>query len=280
MAGDPIIPIKVLSSRAAVLSCISQLGLMSARWTVLYYVPIFMLGVRGEPRAQAGSILIPTNAGFAIGGMVVGWLHIRRNGSFWLPCLVSIVIFSLSMWVLSFIASPDASLAAIIVDVIVGGLATGAALNYTLAHMLHHSHDGTHYITTSLLGTFRGFGGAFGTSIGGGIFSRVLQKTLTEGFLSLDGGDELTPIRKRLVSRLMGAPELVYGGALSPEDRSVAVNAYAASSRGVWQAAAALGLIVLVLQAGTGWKGPQKKEEDDETEAQANVIEHEGAGEA
>lgn len=235
-------------------------------------MPIFMLAVRGEPRARAGSVLVPTNVGFALGGMLVGGLHIRRNGSFWLPCLVSIMAFSSSMWVLSSVAHPDVSLATIVVTVMAGGVATGAAINYTLAHLLHHSHEGTQYITTSLISTFRGFGGAFGTSIGGGIFSRLLQTSLADGFRSIDGGDTLSPERKRLVSRLLGAPELVFSGALTPEDRHVAVEAYSGAARGVWQAAAALGLIVLVLQAGTGWKGPRKDENIEETQARANTL--------
>lgn len=255
---------------------------MSARWTALFYMPIFMLAVRGEPRAKAGSILIPTNAGFALGGMVIGWLHIRRNGSFWLPSVVSIIIFSFSMWALSMVAQPDASLVTLVVTVMASGVATGAAVNYTLAHMLHHSHDGTQYITTSLLATFRGFGGAFGTSIGGGIFTRLLQTSLADGFRLLDGGDALSPERKRLVSQLLGAPELVFGSGLNPKDRQVAVDAYSSASRGVWQAAAGLGLIVLVLQAGTGWKGPQKEEkiDDAEAEARAGTFSHETSGEA
>lgn len=279
-ASDPVIPLKVLKSRATLLSCVSQLGLMSARWTVLFYMPIFMLAVLGEPRAKAGAVLVPTNVGFAVGGIIVGALHIKRNGSFWLPCLVSILFFSLSMFLLSFVASPDLHLAAIIVVVFAGGFATGAALNYTLAHILHHSHEGTQYITTSLLGTFRGFGGAFGTSIGGGVFQRVLKTTLTSGFLAIEKGDSLSPERKRLISQLLGAPELVFGGGLSTEEREVAVDAYAGASKGVWQAAAVLGLVVLVLQAGTGWKGPQKEEKIDDAEARANTMEHEGVPEA
>ena len=278
-AFDPVIPLKVLKSRAALLSCVSQLGLMSARWTVLFYMPIFTLAVLGEPRAKAGAVLVPTNVGFALGGIIVGALHIKRNGSFWLPCLVSIFLFSLSMFLLSFVASPDVHLAALIVAVITGGIATGAALNYTLAHILHHSHEGTQYITTSLLGTFRGFGGAFGTSIGGGVFQRLLQTSLTTGFLSIEKGEALSPERKRLVSQLLGAPEMVFGGGLSDAEREVAVDAYAGASKGVWQAAAVLGLVVLVLQAGTGWNGPDKEEKVDEAEARANTMEAEGVPE-
>lgn len=266
-ASDPIIPLNVLSSRAVLLSCLAQLGLMTARWTALFYTPIFMLAVRGSPRAQAGSILIPTNGGFAVGGMLVGWFHVRRNGSFWLPCLVSIAVFSMAMWLLSFVADPDTSLAVLVLTVIASGFSTGSALNYTLAHILHHSHDGTQYITTSLIGTFRGFGGAFGTSIGGGIFTRLLSKSLRAGYLALDGdddGDGLSPARRKLISQLLGAPELVYGSSLDAEERQVAIDAYTGASRGLWQAAAVLGLVVFVLQAGTGWNGPPKKDEEEE----------------
>lgn len=279
-ASDPVIPLKVLKSRATLLSCVSQLGLMTARWTVLFYMPIFMLAVLGEPRAKAGAVLVPTNVGFALGGILVGALHIKRNGSFWLPCLVSIFVCSMSMFLLSFFAHPDVHLAAIVVAVFIGGFATGATLNYTLAHILHHSHEGTQYITTSLLGTFRGFGGAFGTSIGGGVFQRVLKTALTTGFLAIEKGDVLSPKRQRLVSQLLGAPELVFGGGLSTKEREVAVDAYAGASKGVWQAAAVLGLVVLVLQAGTGWKGPQNEEKMDEAEARANTMENEGLPEA
>ncbi|KAF4121020.1 Major Facilitator Superfamily [Geosmithia morbida] len=291
VASDPVVPLPVLKSRSVLLSCVSQLGLMGARWTVLYYMPIFVLAVRGEPRASAGAILIPTNVGFGLGGIVVGGLHIRRAGSFWLPSVVSIASFVAFMWLLSVIAHPYIGLVPLILSVAAGGFATGAALNYTLAHVLHHSHRGTDYITISLLGTFRGFGGAFGTTIGGSIFARILQSRLIDGFRLLDGdldGKPLSPTRKILISRLMGAPELVHGGGLTPEDSGVAVDAYASASRGVWQAAAALGLIVLFMQAGTGWNGPKRDEDNDqedgyitdEEEARALILEHEGAGEA
>jgi hypothetical protein len=84
LAKDPIIPISVLKSKGALLSCVAQLGLMAARWMVLFYTPAYALSVLGWSPASAGSILIPTNLGFATGGVIVGWLHIKRGGSFWL----------------------------------------------------------------------------------------------------------------------------------------------------------------------------------------------------
>lgn len=84
LAREPIIPVTLLKSRGLLLTCLGTVGYMMARWTVLFYTPTYAIAVRGWSPGIAGSILIPTNGGFAVGGMLVGWLHIRRHGSFYL----------------------------------------------------------------------------------------------------------------------------------------------------------------------------------------------------
>ncbi|UPL01690.1 hypothetical protein LCI18_012624 [Fusarium solani-melongenae] len=278
LAADPVIPIKVLSSRGILLSCLAQTGFMSARWSVLFYAPIFMLAVRGAAPAAAGSILIPTNIGFGLGGVLVGWLHVRRSGAFWLPSMASLALFSLSLCALSLAGTPELPVVVFILVVFVNGMATGGVLNYTLAHTLHLSHDDTQYIATSLIATFRGFGGSFGTAIGGGIFYRLLRSDLVSGFLQLDGGDELSHDRQSLVSNLLSSPGLVHGGDLSVAEREIAIQGYAGASRGVWQAAAVLGLVVVAVQAATGWTSPS--EEEEEISAGGMDSENEHVGEA
>ena len=252
---------------------------MSARWTVLFYTPIFMLAVHGAAPAQAGSILVPTNLGFGLGGLIIGWVHVRRSGSFWLPSLVSLFTIGITLYMLSVVATPAYSVTVFVIIVFVSGFATGAFLNYTLAHIIHLSPKNTEYVTTSLMGTFRGFGGSFGTSIGGGIFYRVLRSSLTSGFLALDGTDELDSDRKHLVSRLLGTPTLVFHGGLSSGEQDVAIQGYVAASRGVWQAAAALALLMIIAQAATGWTAP-KHEKEPLAQARATATENEGVGEA
>ncbi|KAM4065973.1 major facilitator superfamily protein [Hirsutella rhossiliensis] len=256
LAADPVIPLAILSSRGILLSCLAQLGLMSARWSLLYFAPIFMLAVRGTTPATSGSILVPTNLGFTVGGVLVGWLHIRHSGPYWLPCIVSFLAFAASLLVLAAVATPGASLAALVVAVFVNGMTTGAALNYTLAHLLHLCHPGTDYVASSLLATFRGFGGSFGTSIGGGVFYRFLRDSLTSGYLALDGGHHLSLYHEKLISLLQGMPHLVFRGDLSPRDQQVALQGYASAIRSVWKAAGILVLIMVVVQAATGWTPP------------------------
>jgi len=83
-ASHPIIPMTVLRSRGTLMTCFATLGMMVARWSMLFYAPQYFIAVRLWTPARAGLVLISTNGGFATGGLLVGWLHIRRAGSFYL----------------------------------------------------------------------------------------------------------------------------------------------------------------------------------------------------
>ena len=256
VAADPIVPLAVLGSRGALLSCVGQLGLMAARWTVLFYTPITALAVWGFNPAAAGSILVPTNLGFGLGGLLVGWLHVRRAGSFYLSCLASIVLFTCSLLALAFATAVDTNFPLYVFIVFLNGFFTGAALNYTLAHVLHLTLPRTHYMATSLVGTFRGFAGSFGSAIGGGIFARTLRRSLEDGFRAVDGDNDADGRRAALIRQLLGSPALVYGGDLTAKEQEVAVQGYAHATRVLFLAAVALSVVIFVVQAGTGWKTP------------------------
>lgn len=82
--SEPIIPVEVLGMRSVVLTCLSGLASMMARWSVLFFTPVYAMVVRNWSPASAGLILVPTNAGFGLGGLLVGWLHIRKTGSYYM----------------------------------------------------------------------------------------------------------------------------------------------------------------------------------------------------
>ncbi|KAI1742600.1 major facilitator superfamily domain-containing protein [Xylaria scruposa] len=264
VAADPIVPLSVLQNRGALLSCVSQLGFMAGRWTVLFYTPITALAVFGFNPAASGSILIPTNLGFALGSLLVGAFHIRRSGSFWGSSLLCIVLFGTSLSVLSVSSTRDTPFGLYAAIVFLNGLFTGGLMNYTLAHLLHLTLPETHFVATSLLGTFRGFAGSFGSAIGGGIFARTLRDSLEKGFRGLDGSDHLSKSREELIRKLIGSPLLVYHDGLTDAETTVAVQGYSAGLRVLFQAAVVLSAVVLLLQAATGWKGPGDKAKDRE----------------
>jgi predicted MFS family arabinose efflux permease len=255
VATDPVIPVTVLRSRGTLLTCFATLGFMMARWTILFYTPMYAIAVRGWAPAVAGSILIPTNAGFAPGGLLAGVFHIKRTGSFYLHSVVSMGLFPLTMVVLALISTPSSPWAAYVLMVFLNGLITGAALNYALVHLLHLTHADVHPIVISLLATFRGFAGSFGSAIGGGVFGRVLHKSLKDGFSNAGLAH-----RGDLIRRLLGSPALV--SKLEGKDKTVAVGAYQDAFKVLFLSAVGLSVVVVLVQAATGWKEPPKKEVD------------------
>ncbi|KAK1073271.1 hypothetical protein LTR12_006130 [Friedmanniomyces endolithicus] len=256
LASDPIIPITLLRSRPLLLTCLATTGYMLARWLVLFYTPTYALAVRGWSPSSSGAILIPTNFGFALGGLTVGWLHITRKGSFYTATLIVYALFPVTLVGLSLLVTEDSSAVAFVLVVGLCGAVTGAALNYSLAHLLHLTPKSTHYIATSLLATFRGFAGSFGSAIGGGIFTRRLAASLTEGFANAGLEHE-----EGLVRRLLGAPALV--GELRGVEREVAVRGYEDALRTLFLAGAGLAGVMVLVQAGTGWKNAEDEEGKD-----------------
>lgn len=263
IASDPIIPVSVLKSRGTLLTCFATLGFMMARWSILFYTPMYAISVRGWAPAVAGSILIPTNAGFATGGLLAGVFHIKRTGSFYLHTVISMGLFPITMVAITLTSTPDSPWTGYVVMVFLNGLITGAALNYALVHLLHLTHVDVHPIVISLLATFRGFAGSFGSAIGGGLFSRVLHSSLKNGFLKAD-----LKHRGELIRTLLGSPALV--GKLVGKEKDIAVGAYEEAFRALFLSAVVLSVVVVMLQAFTGWKAPEKDEEQiiDEEEAQ------------
>ena len=81
---EPIVPVGILRTRSVLLTCSAAMGLMITRWGVLVFAPVYVMAVQGWSPVSAGSILIPTNGGFAVGGILVGWIHIRKAKSYYM----------------------------------------------------------------------------------------------------------------------------------------------------------------------------------------------------
>lgn len=253
-AVNPIIPITVLCSRGALLTCFAQLLFMASRWTVLFYTPVYATAVKGWSPAKAGSILVPTNIGFALGGLLAGWLHIKRSGSFYLTTLSTFSLFAVTLFTLSRTSLESTSAAPYLALVLANGFFTGASLNYTLAQILHLSPPSTHFIVTSLLATFRGFAGSFGSAIGAGIFGRILKTSLLHGF-----ADAGLAHREDLIIKLLGNPRTVQE--LSGVERAIAVEGYEGALRGLFGTACGCAFLALITQAAAGWRQGIDEEE-------------------
>ncbi|KAN0071741.1 Major facilitator superfamily domain containing protein [Elaphomyces granulatus] len=228
-AAQPIIPLTVLGSRSVLTTCFANIGFMISRWAVLFYTPIYALAVRGWPPASAGLILIPTNAGFGLGGLLVGWAHIRKADSYYTSCLVTYLLFALTFLPLSSISTPDSDVVYYVIGVFLNGFFAGALMNYTLSHLLYLTIPQIHFILTSVVAMSRSFAG----------------KT---GFIE-HGIDE-----PELIHQLLGSPALVT--TLTGIRKHIAVEAYEDATTTLFLAGCALTVAATAIQAGTGWNSP------------------------
>lgn len=248
-AKRPIVPVSVLESRGNILTGVATIGVMTARWGVLFYTPTYVLTLRGWSQASAGLTLIPTNLGFGLGGLLAGWLHIRRTGSFYVSCLVTFVLFALSMFAVSWISTPNSNIYVYIVVLFLNGFLVGALLNYSLAHVLHLTIPATHIIVIPLNAMFRSLSGSFGSSVSGGLFLRTLATTLSDEFAKRG-----VTGKEGLIRQLIGTPILVQR--LTGVEKEVAKIGYETGLKTVYLAGGCLAVVMLVVQAGVGWTAP------------------------
>lgn len=255
----PILPLTILTSPPVLLTCIATLLAMISRWSILFYTPVYALAVRDFAPAKAGLILLPTNAGFALGNLTLGYFHVRRSGSFYASCLVVYAAFALTVLTLSRITTTNVGIGWYFAVAGANGFMIGASMIYTLTHVLHRTSKENYFIVSSLVAMFRGLSASFGSAIGGGFFARILKQILERGFE--ERGVPLNNSRKELIRRLLGSPALV-GKLLDSVEREVAVEGYVGALRRLFAAAAVVAAVAVVVQAGTGWRGVRLSEEE------------------
>ena len=255
-AIEPIIPYAVLRSRGNILTGIATVGVMAARWGILFYSPVYAIAIRGWSPASAGLMLLPTNTGFALGGIIVGWLHISKGGAFYVSSLLTYLLFALSMVVVSQIATPDSKIWVFLLALFINGSLVGALLNYTLVHVMYLTPAATHVIVLPVNAMFRSSAGSFGSSISGGIFLRTLRGKLTEDFekAGLHG-------KEQLINRLVGTPALLKS--LTGIEKDIALDGYVTALKSLFVAGAGLAVVMALFQAGTGWTAPKDENGED-----------------
>lgn len=250
---DPIVPVKVLKSRPVLFACLSTLIYMISRWMVLFYTPVYATAARDMHPAKAGSLLLPTNIGFALGGLITGQFHIRRDGSFYAACLAIFTLYPISLLAITFATTQTVSMVFYWFLLLANGLCAGGAMNYSLAHLQHLVHVDVRLIAISIYFTFRGFAGTFGATLGGSIFFKALGVALRSRFAEA----HLKP-SPDLLRQLIGSPRAVQD--LTGVWKTTAAQAYTDALRMLFLAAVGMSIITFVLQALTGWKGPEEDE--------------------
>lgn len=247
VAELPIVPVRVLFHRATLFSSLSTTCVMGARWVVLFYAPIWTIAVLGFHPAKAGATLIPTSTGFAIGGLIVGWLGVKRAGTFYMQSLLSIAFFGTTYIAFLWLPYKGVSQLTYVGLLVANGLGIGAILNYTLAHVLATTSEKA--LVAGLFTTFRGFSPSIGVGIAGGILQRNIEQSLVHSISAHRGADgQITLADRDLITRLKGSPVAVFQ-LPSGWRRNAAILAYEIAIKRIFLCALVAVLIGLVLEA-------------------------------
>ncbi|KAF4312655.1 Major facilitator superfamily [Botryosphaeria dothidea] len=223
VAGEPIIPVRLLLHRTVWTACLTNWFTTMSVFAILYYGPIYFQ-VRGLSATGAGVRLVPSSVGTAVGSVAVG-LITRATGRYW---YVNAAIEALLVLAVGLIAGTfDLSLTTwppflyfFLVGIGYGGMLTTTLL--ALISAVDHIHQA---VITSASYAFRSTGSTIGISVAGAVFQNVLKRELWERFGQRDGAAEVIKRIRDSVGAVQKLP---------PEWKEGALEAYMQALTAVW----------------------------------------------
>ena len=176
VASEPIIPLKLMLNRTVSTACLANWFASMAYFGFLYYAPIFF-EVQGYSASAAGSRLIPSSIGAAVGSLGAGFM-MRATGRYWwlnvfgscflvLSGILNVICLNLEtpVW------QPFAIFG-------FAGIGYGALITITLLALIsavEHEHQA---VITSASYAFRSTGSTIGIAISGAVFQNLLNAEL------------------------------------------------------------------------------------------------------
>ncbi|KAH7018675.1 major facilitator superfamily domain-containing protein [Macrophomina phaseolina] len=223
VAGEPIIPVRLLLHRTVWASCLTNWFTTMSVFSILYYGPIYFQ-IRGLTATGAGVRLIPSSVGTAVGSVAVGLLT-RATGRYWHlnAAIEALLVLAVGLIAGTFDLSTPAwppFLYFFLVGVGYGGMLTTTLL--ALISAVDHVHQA---VVTSASYAFRSTGSTIGISVAGAVFQNVLKRELWGRFGDRDGAAEVIKRIRDSVGAVQRLP---------PEWKEGALEAYARALTAVW----------------------------------------------
>lgn len=181
MAVEPVIPISVLTNRTVISACLTNFFGSGLTYAFIYYSPIFLQAMCHYSYNDIGSRIVLNFVGVAIGSLGSGLL-VRRTGSYFSLCLVSLVLTTSGCFML--MISPylghAVSHSALYqcTSYFLQGLGYAAMLTITLIALIAAVNPHQQATSTAAQYTFRGAGSSLGIALAAAVFQNVLGSKL------------------------------------------------------------------------------------------------------
>jgi MFS family permease len=232
VAGEPIIPVRLLLHRTVACACLTNWFTTMCVFALLYYGPIYFQ-IRGYSAAAAGARLIPNSLGASFGSLGSG-LVMRATGKY----------YYLGIFVVSCLVAGCASIAGTFdqntpdappfVYFFMCGTGYGGMLTTTLLGLISavdHEHQA---VITSASYAFRSTGSTIGITIASAVFQNALKNQLWARFGDKKDAAEVIGKLRDSIDEIKHLPPGWFEGVM---------ESYMWALRGVWLLALGLSII-------------------------------------
>ncbi|KAK9331792.1 major facilitator superfamily domain-containing protein [Lipomyces starkeyi] len=234
VAEEPVLPITFLKDRTIFGSALSNSFIFMISYSHLFYVPIYLIAVRGISATAAGTNIISNFIGTGIGAISTG-SYMRATGKYY-----RIMIFNASVLFVGCLLvctyGPTTATPVQVFYLLVPGIGFGSLLTSTLIALIASVPHEFQAVTTSIQYGFRATGSTIGVSMASAIFQNVLSSKL---FTRITGtGSE------EIIARVLDSVEEIEF--LPEEYKPLVISSYLDACRGVFIFAAVLGFLNII----------------------------------
>jgi EmrB/QacA subfamily drug resistance transporter len=174
--AEPVIPPQLWRSRIFILSNIANMGIATAMFGAIYFLPVFVQGVLAGSVTRSGSVLIPMLLAMIASSILNGQL-ISRTGRYKPQLVAGVVILGAGFWLLAQMDTGTSN-ATVVRNMILIGVGLGIAMQ-TFVLMVQNSVErlmmGTATATTQL---FRSIGSALGIAVLGSVLTQSMTAAI------------------------------------------------------------------------------------------------------
>ncbi|KAK9320534.1 major facilitator superfamily domain-containing protein [Lipomyces orientalis] len=234
IAKEPVLTLTLLKDRTTLGSAVSNALIYMIMYSQLFYVPIYLVAVRGISETTAGTNIVSNFVGNAIGAIATG-SYMRATGKYYRVLLVSaLLLFVGSLFECTF--GPETSVRTVVLYMMIPGICSGCLLTSTLVALIASVGHEFQAVATSIQYSFRAVGSTLGVSIASAIFQNVLTSRLFTHITD--------PAAIGIVERVLDSVEEI--GLISEEYRPLVKQSYLDACRSVFTFAAFLAFLNII----------------------------------
>ncbi len=177
-AVEPVLPLSLWRNSIFAFSNLANAAVAMGMFGAIYFIPVFLQGVRGASAADSGALLIPMSVSM-IGMSIVSGQVISRTGRYKLPVLAGLATMAFGFWLLTQMGV-ETSDGEVIRNMVIVGLGLGTSMQtFTLIVQNAVSRE-VMGVATSATQLSRSIGSTIGIAVLGTVLAQSLRTEIAQ----------------------------------------------------------------------------------------------------